>query len=77
VVVRGTGGVESSLNILPGLRTVESLFTEAERQICSGADEVRVVFDSRFGYPSRMFVDLEDSRADDEWVWTAALTPVE
>jgi hypothetical protein len=77
-VVSGTGGVRSwGIAVEPELRTVESLFTDAERLIRSEADEVAVVFDPGLGYPSRISVDRWRHAIDDEWEWTAVLTPLE
>ena len=77
VVVSGTGGERAGGIVEPELRTVESLFTEAERLIRSDAEAVTLVFDRRLGFPARISVDRWRSAVDDEWTWTAALTLVD
>jgi hypothetical protein len=76
-VVFGTGGQRAGGIVEPELRTVESLFTEAERLIRSDAEEVTVVFDRTLGFPTRISVDRWRNAVDDEWAWTAVLTLVE
>jgi hypothetical protein len=78
VVVSGRGGVRGQrMRVVPELRTVESLFAEAERVIRGNLDLVTVVFDSRLAYPSHISVDRSRDASDDEWEWTAVVTPVE
>ena len=82
-VVRGrvttaAGGVRrSGLMLTPELRTVEMLFTEAERLLRSNAEDVQVVFDDQWAFPSAIAVDRWRGASDDEWTWRAALTVVE
>jgi hypothetical protein len=67
------GHYRDGRNIGPPLRRVEQLFAEAERAARSNADEVDVVFDERFGYPSRIRIDNWRGAADDELEWIAEL----
>jgi hypothetical protein len=61
-------------NIGPPLRTVEQLFAEAERAARDEmVDEVEVVFDPTFAYPSRIKLDRWRDVIDDELEWIAEL----
>ncbi|MGH9201145.1 MAG: DUF6174 domain-containing protein [Vicinamibacterales bacterium] len=73
-VVRSTGGYRTDGRSWgPSLRTVELLFSEARRAIYSNADEVKVEFDPRFRYPTRITIDEWRDGADDEVEWIAQL----
>ena len=77
-VIAGVGGVRSfGLAVTPQLRTVEMLFTEAERLLRSNAEDVRVVFDDQWAFLSVIAVDRWRSASDDEWTWRATLSVVE
>ena len=76
-VVSSNGGLRTGGIVEPKLRSVESLFMEAERLIRSDADEVTLVFDPRFGFPARISVDQWRNAVDDEWGWTAVVTLVD
>lgn len=73
-VVRSTGGHRSDgRSVGPSLRTVELLFFEARRAIYSDADEVKVEFDPRFRYPTRIRIDEWRDGSDDEREWIVHL----
>jgi hypothetical protein len=55
------------------LRTVELLFSEAIRAASGDADEVKVEFDPRFRYPTRIAIDPWRDSVDDELEWVARL----
>ena len=77
-VTTAVGGVRSfGLVLTPELRTVEMLFTEAKRLLGSNAEDVQVVFDDQWAFPSVIAVDRWRSASDDEWTWRAALSVVE
>jgi hypothetical protein len=68
-VVRSTGG----RNWGPSLRTVDSVFAEVRRAASSDADDVKVEFDPRFGYPTRITIDEWREVFDDEHEWVVQL----
>ena len=73
-VVQSTGGHWSNGRSWgPPLRTVELLFSEARRAVNSDADEVKVEFDPRFRYPTRITIDEWRNSVDDEVEWVAQL----
>ena len=73
-VVQSTGGHWSNGRSWgPPLRTVELLFSEARRAVNSDADEVKVEFDPRFRYPTRITIDEWRDSVDDEVEWVAQL----
>jgi hypothetical protein len=76
-VIAASGGVRSfGRAVDPELRTVEMLFSEADRLIRSNAEDVQVVFDDRHGYPSAIEVDRWRDTIDDEWTWRAKLSVI-
>ena len=77
-VITAAGGVRSFGRAAePELRTVETLFAEAERLIRSNAEDVKVSFDIQFGYPSLIVVDRWRDAIDDEWTWRGRLSLAE
>jgi len=68
-VVRSSGGGYWG----PPLRTVDALFAAARRAASSDADDVKVEFSRRFGYPTRITIDEWRDVTDDEHVWVAEL----
>jgi hypothetical protein len=74
VVVSKAGGVRSwGRAVEPSLRTVDMLFSQADRVIRSNAEEVAVEFNDRLGYPTRIRVDYRGDMEDDERTWVAVI----
>jgi hypothetical protein len=78
VVVLASGGVRTEARTVEAeIRTVETLFAEAERLIRSNVDDVKVSFDPQFGYPTVIDVDWYEGVTDDEWTWRAKLSVID
>jgi hypothetical protein len=56
--------------------TVDEMFVLIASAERSGADEVRVSYDPRLGYPTQVFIDQSQQLADEErWFELAGLSP--
>lgn len=61
----------------PALPTVEGMFDAVTEAYASSADEVRVRYDERLGYPVEIYVDEDFQAADEETGYTVSALVVE
>jgi hypothetical protein len=64
--VDGSPIVEGTREIFEKAGTVENLFAVIEEAQATGADELTVVYDPTYGFPSQISIDQSKSMADEE-----------
>ena len=68
--ITAVSDVETLQPINPSLfRTVDGLFDELQNAIDQSADDIQAEFDSRFNYPTSIWIDFDRGIADEELIY--------